>query len=465
MQADQPAQSLPVSPAPGAMPSADGLPVIGPLIPLLRNPLAFFRSMAVKKGPVFRIKIFTENMIVLSGTDTNRFMSEEGREVVTSGEIWRDLQDFWQCPHLIISMDGQPHMDERRNFKHYMSRDIANSEQAGVTGVIRACVNDFANGQAVSVRKLMQRLLSHELSYLFTGAAMKLPDELSHSIQVYQTTTLNTLMAKRYPRFVLKMPPFSNHEKRVHAFVRTLIARAKELEEEDSFFTFLLRRAGGDPERAFRESMPLFLLPFIAGLDTLASTLLFFLHEMVNNEPVLTRVVREVDEACERNGGEIPSPQELRKIPALFGVCSETMRRYPVAFGNQRTAAKDFVYKGYPIKAGEKLLFYTAQPHFDEKIFRDPDRFDIDRFLEPRLEQKVRYAFSPYGRGPHICLGAAMADSLFMTTVACLLRHFTFNAAKPGKRYKMLFHPGPTLPDGFSVTIRRRALPTMSSIS
>jgi cytochrome P450 len=172
----------------------------------------------------------------------------------------------------------------------------------------------------------------------------------------------------------------------------------------------------------------------------------------------MQRVRSEVDTACEANGGQLPPPEHMRSIPALFGVCQETLRRYPVAFATMRHAAKDFDYQGYRIPAGQQIIFFTSGPHFDEKLFREPYKFDIDRFLEPRLEQRARYAFSPYGRGPHICLGAAMAESIFLSTTACLLRHYEFSATKPGKHYRMTFNPGPCLPEKFCMKIQKRNL-------
>ena len=262
---------------------------------------------------------------------------------------------------------------------------------------------------------------------------------------------------KSLPAFVLRLPFFRRHEKRVQAFGAELFWRARTKLDEDSLFSMAIKRVDADPSLSEAELLPILLTPFIAGLDTLASSLTFLLQELLNNPTLLKRVRDEIDAACAANSGQLPLPENMRAIPALFGLCQEVLRYYPVAFGTLRHAAKDFSYQGHTVQKGQQIMFFTAAPHFDERYFRGADQFDIDRFLEPRMEQRARYAFSPYGRGPHICLGAALAESIFLSTTACLLRDYEFGAVEPNKRYPMIFNPGPSLPNRFRMQIRRRS--------
>jgi cytochrome P450 len=261
---------------------------------------------------------------------------------------------------------------------------------------------------------------------------------------------------KSLPGFVLRLPRFRRHEKRVREFGEELLRRARNNIDEDSLFSMAIKRVDADPTRSEAELLPILLTPFIAGLDTLASSLTFLLHELLHDPALAARVQTAIDAACDANNGQLPTPEQMRAIPELFGVCQETLRRYPVAFATMRHAAKDFEYQGHHVTAGQQIMFFNANPHFDAQYFKNPYQFDIDRFLEPRLEQRTRYAFSPYGRGPHICLGAALAESIFLSTTACLLRHYEFSAVEPGKRYPMVFSPGPSLPNAFRVKISKR---------
>jgi cytochrome P450 len=439
------------------IPTAKGLPLIGSLLQLMRNPLTALMVMTQENDSMFFVKILHKKLLVMGGVDVNRFLSEEGKDCIISEEQWKDLRAYWQCPHMLIAMDGQPHIDERRQWKRYISREVAHGEQDKLFDVIRQFMDEHSQENSVSVNPFCRSLITRELSYLFTGEIFQLPPDLADSIGEYLKMLLVVKLNKSLPAFVLRLPFFRRHEKRVQAFGAELLRRARTKLDEDSLFSMAIKRVDADPSLSEAELLPILLTPFIAGLDTLASSLTFLLQELLNNPALLTRVRDEIDAACAANNGQLPLPENMRTIPALFAACQETLRRYPVAFGTLRHAATDFEYQGKKVAKGQQIMFFTGAPHFDARYFPNPDQFDIDRFLEPRMEQRTRYAFSPYGRGPHICLGAALAESIFLSTTACLLRDYEFTATENGKRYPMIFNPGPSLPNRFRMQIRRRS--------
>ena len=67
----------------------------------------------------------------------------------------------------------------------------------------------------------------------------------------------------------------------------------------------------------------------------------------------------------------------------------------------RRTALKDVELGGKQIKAGDKILIYYPSANRDEKVFTDPDTFDVGRTPNPHL------GFG--GGGPHFCLGRHLA--------------------------------------------------------
>jgi cytochrome P450 len=71
--------------------------------------------------------------------------------------------------------------------------------------------------------------------------------------------------------------------------------------------------------------------------------------------------------------------------------------------GNQMTAralTEDTVIHGTPLKAGARFAILPASANRDERVFPDPDTFDLDRDASKTIS---------FGRGPHHCLGAALA--------------------------------------------------------
>ncbi len=94
--------------------------------------------------------------------------------------------------------------------------------------------------------------------------------------------------------------------------------------------------------------------------------------------------------------------QKLRDDRSLMDTAVEEMLRYVTPVMNfRRTAMSDVSLEGVDIKEGDKVLFFHISANRDEKIFENPDVFDITRSPNPHM------AFG--GGGPHFCLGANLA--------------------------------------------------------
>ena len=67
--------------------------------------------------------------------------------------------------------------------------------------------------------------------------------------------------------------------------------------------------------------------------------------------------------------------------------------------------------------------------HRHRKLWRDPDLFDPDRFLEENTAGRPKLAYLPFAAGPRVCVGASFAVTQMLTTIAVLGRRFRFRLA------------------------------------
>jgi cytochrome P450 len=179
--------------------------------------------------------------------------------------------------------------------------------------------------------------------------------------------------------------------------------------------------------------------PYVAGLDTVANTTAAFVYAVLKHPDVLARVQAEADTVFAR--GPIDE-DALRQMPAVRGALMETMRLYPIAVVQMRTATRDFSFAGHPIAAGEMLYIATSVPHFMHEYYPDPDTFDIDRYSKPRGEHLQPGAYSPYGRGPHTCLGKSLADVQMAISMARLFHRLDLSIDPPD--YTLVTKTAPT---------------------
>jgi cholest-4-en-3-one 26-monooxygenase len=92
----------------------------------------------------------------------------------------------------------------------------------------------------------------------------------------------------------------------------------------------------------------------------------------------------------------------LRNDRSLLPSATEEMLRYVTPVMNfRRQTTSEFELGGQTIKADEKVVFFHVSANRDEKVFEDPNRFDITRDPNPHM------AFG--AGGPHFCLGANLA--------------------------------------------------------
>jgi len=100
---------------------------------------------------------------------------------------------------------------------------------------------------------------------------------------------------------------------------------------------------------------------------------------------------------------EHPEQRErLVRDPAKIPVAVEEMLRWVTPIKNMnRTATRDTELRGQKIREGDKLLLLYPSANRDERVFANPDVFDVER----RPNDHVAFG----GYGTHFCLGASLA--------------------------------------------------------
>jgi cytochrome P450 family 142 subfamily A polypeptide 1 len=101
----------------------------------------------------------------------------------------------------------------------------------------------------------------------------------------------------------------------------------------------------------------------------------------------------------------IEHPEERAKLgsdPSRIPIAVEELLRWVTPIVNMnRTATRDTELRGQKIRTGDKLLLLYPSGNRDERVFADPDRFDVLR------DPNDHVAFGGYGA--HSCLGSSLA--------------------------------------------------------
>jgi cytochrome P450 len=111
--------------------------------------------------------------------------------------------------------------------------------------------------------------------------------------------------------------------------------------------------------------------------------------------------------------------------PALVpGAVEEALRYTSPSQYQGRVVTKDVTWHGRTVPKGERVLLLTGSANRDERVFPEPDRFDVRRAPNEHLA---------LGVGVHFCLGAALARLESRVSLEELTRHFPRYAVDEGR--------------------------------
>jgi cytochrome P450 len=172
-------------------------------------------------------------------------------------------------------------------------------------------------------------------------------------------------------------------------------------------------------DRQLRDEVMTLLL---AGHETTAMALSWTFY-LLSLHPGVRR--RLEDELAAALAGRAPVLDDLPRLPYTRMVLEEAMRLYPPAWVITRSATGADELGGFVIPAGDMVLLSPYVTHHDPSLWEDPEGFDPERFAPGAEGARPRYAYYPFGGGPHLCIGAGFAmmeATIVLATVAQRLR-------------------------------------------
>lgn len=163
---------------------------------------------------------------------------------------------------------------------------------------------------------------------------------------------------------------------------------------------------------------------FGAGHETTALWLMWTLYLLAQSPDVEEKLNQEaLSVLAERR----PTLEDLKKIPYTDMVLNESMRLYPPAWSLMvRKAKADLRFGDTTVPGGSVMLIPMWVVQRSPRVFEDPLRFDPLRFEGDWKARYPKYAYFPFGGGPHICLGANLAMFEGQVILPMLARRYRF---------------------------------------
>jgi cytochrome P450 len=187
-----------------------------------------------------------------------------------------------------------------------------------------------------------------------------------------------------------------------------------------------------------------------AGHETTANSITWTLFLLSQSPEWCSRVQAEADRELD---GDIDGLSE--RLVETRAVIDEANRLYPPIAAISRAALAPDELAGEPIRRGTMVVIAPYVLHRHRALWADPDAFDPNRFLDGARERIDRFAYLPFGVGPRVCIGAALAIQEASIVVATVMRNFTLQLAPGHAVWPM--HRVTVRPDGgLPMIVRRR---------
>jgi cytochrome P450 len=163
---------------------------------------------------------------------------------------------------------------------------------------------------------------------------------------------------------------------------------------------------------------------FVAGHETTANAMAWLLY-VVSKHPEVEGQLRA--EIASKFPPEGLTAANLQTFAYTRQVIEESLRVYPTIWSVGRRCTEEDTLGDYQIPVGMNMVAPIFYFHWSERFWKNPEKFDPDRFAAERRPPADNMIYFPFGAGPRSCIGNhfAMQELMIMTIHFYRKFHFT----------------------------------------
>ncbi|HEX6995674.1 MAG TPA: cytochrome P450 [Gammaproteobacteria bacterium] len=438
-----------------------GLPYLGCLDGLLRNPMEFWLRIATRYGPIAKVPIRGRYVYLVSDPDlvyellvTNRKKYRKNTRYRAAVELLGD--------GLLLS-EGEAWKRQRLIAQPAFKPDYIGAQVPWMAAHVEAFLDGWerhaAAGAAVDTERdfldLSQRIAGR---YLMGEGFAEIADRFcAAAVDIKNAWPLPPKSALRaiFGRSVGWSRALESAVREIDACVYEYLATQRKRDFEGCGVLEMLAKSSRDQgdefdDKSLRSQL---LTLFFAGHETSSTSLAWIFYLLDRHPDVRARVTAE---SLRVIGDRQPTGEDVDALAYIEQVVSEALRLYSPIHSISRVALEADSLGGYSIPQGATIYVSLYALHRLERLWPDAHRFDPDRFLPERCAARPRFAFIPFAAGHRNCIGATLAMTELKLVVAQIARRFEL-ALVPGQRIEMA--AGTTMHPryGIAMTLRRIA--------
>lgn len=450
-----------------------GIYGVGNLIRFQRDTLGFLTKAAEEYGDIAYFRMAAFHFYLLNSPDhVHETLIRQGSKL----EKWQRQTDTWAnaVGHSTLTMEGEAWQRHRRLLnpafhaqvvKRYLDIVVEHTER-----LLDRWHRGLAEGNDTQemMFEMMRTTMGIIADIIFSVRDIERDaSDLNQALTaVFEVLTARTTAFQQLPPWL----PTRDNRRIQHAteviegFIMTLIQKRRaEGKRYDDVLSDLMSAQDEETGATLsdREICNELKTLFGAGHETTALMLMWTLYLLALYPEIQETLHQEVQTVL---GHRTPDLADLEAMPYTDMVLKESMRLYPPAWSLMVRRANEDIELGrtaeqrVTIPAGSVMLIPMWVVHRNARVFPDPLLFDPTRFQGDWKKRYPRYAYFPFGGGPHVCLGAHLATFEGQIMLPMMVQRFRFlDMPRPDLELQALLTLRPK--DGLALRLEGRQSP------
>ncbi|OIT33515.1 PREDICTED: cytochrome P450 CYP736A12-like [Nicotiana attenuata] len=425
-------------------PGPIGIPILGHLHLIGKNPHQDFYRLAKKYGPFMYMRLGLVPTIVVSSPETvekvlktydhvfasrphheaSQYICYGQRNLIFSkyGSYWRNMRKLCTL-QLLTSQKINSYQSSRKEEVSILVKSIKQAAQDGVAVDLSAKVSSLnANLSCLMVfgKKFMDEDLDkrgfksivQEVVHL--AATPNLGDFFPYLgvLDLQGLTSRLKALSKVFDEFLEKII-----EEHVHS---------KELRETEDFVDTMMAimqsgEAGFEFDRRHIKAVLLDML--MASMDTSATSVEWILTELLRHPQVMKKLQKELEEVVGLD--RMVEESDLEDLKYLDMVIKEALRLHSAAPLLVHESIEDCEVDGFYVQKGSRIIVNVYAAQRDHNAWPEPDKFFPERFVQSSVDLRGHdFQLLPFGSGRRSCPGMQLGITIVRLVVAQLVHCF-----------------------------------------
>ncbi|MET9468872.1 cytochrome P450 [Streptomyces sp. NPDC006544] len=432
-------------------PVAGGVPWLGHVLHLVRDPLAFLASQ--RGGPPVVSMQLAGRLVYLVNE------AEAARQVLVSS-VFDKGGPFMDTARIlvgngVITCSNADHRRQQPVMRPAFHRDQVTRYAPVMGKCIAQATDGWREGERINVEGAMYALAAQVVSrtLIAAPAGRDAADIMAVALPVLLEGMFRQMLMPWTLLHRLPLPAnrrFQQAQARLEEAVGQVIAQYRSGGAWGDDLLSVVMAAVDDEGRPLddTEVRDQILSVLAAGVETTASLLAWALHALAEHPGVEGRLWDELDREL---AGQAPAYADIPRLPYTRHVLTEVLRLWPPTWMLSRITLEQSIVAGYTVPAGADVIVSPYALHRDPAVFPDPDGLDPDRWLPERITPAQRQAFTAFGGGRRKCLGEHYGMTEAVLALATISSRWqlckaTATPVRPLPRFLLTPKAGPLIP-------------------